>query len=474
MRFYDRNKYTEICCEKHLSMIKDEYIGNKTIMNPTMAKKLSYLENILTVIINSQEPKNACSLFKLLTLDLSPCLTLFIINIFIKAFQKTIKTVKWKDQLIMELINNKYEVIIVNSFLYALPEIRFQILQLMNEIHLRLLTIGKGAYFIPFEKMIKTCFLPQKMFYYLKDDNNNNKTNNKTNNKNNNKNDNNNNNNNENNNNKDIKRFDSRTSSIKVSKKENETNISNNIMPAMTLGLKQIVEIQKEIQPRKKGNSILDRINNFNNNATKNNQTNKISDKLTIKNKDNKENKNNQSIKIFNKPIANNKGSKDKKNNKDIKEKQDNIKTSNANKPFGNSSNNNNFKPEIENNNIKNKNDNKENEIKENKINGVLIFKDNLLKEYKDNLFTLFYLWALGLKLNDDINKINFEKTPIKNTNIIEILFAYIKELNDINYTNKFLEKLQLFVSNPQSSYTIFSNKKIYSIFLDFTFSFYS
>lgn len=154
-------------------MIKDEYIGSKIVMNPSMSKKLSYLENILTVIINSQEPKNACSLFKLLTLDLSPCLTLFIINIFIKAFQKNIKTVKWKDQLIMELINNKYEVIIINAFLHGLPEIKFEIFKLMHEIHLRLLTIGKGAYFRPFEKMIKTCFLPQSMFYYSTKENKN-------------------------------------------------------------------------------------------------------------------------------------------------------------------------------------------------------------------------------------------------------------------------------------------------------------
>ena len=127
LRFYDRNKYNEICCKKHYDMIKPQYIGNNKIMNPEMPKKLSYIENILTSIIYSKEPKSACSLFKLLILDLSPCLTLFIINIFIKTFQKAIKTVKWKDQLIMELINAKYEIIIVNSFIHGLPEIKIEI-----------------------------------------------------------------------------------------------------------------------------------------------------------------------------------------------------------------------------------------------------------------------------------------------------------------------------------------------------------
>ena len=271
LRFYDRNKYTEMCCKKHLSMIKPEYVGNTEVMNPEMPKKLSYLENILTSIIYSKEAKNACSLFKLLILDLSPCLNLFIINIFIKTFQKTIKTVKWKDQLIMELINAKYEVIIVNAFIHGLPEIKIEILKLMNEIHQRLLVINKGNYFTPFENMIKTCFLPQNMFY--------------------------------------------------------------------------------------------------------------------------------------------------EKNN--------------------------------------------------------LIFKDELLVEYKEILFNILYLWTIGLKLDEDIKKINFAKNLIKNPNIILLLFALIKELNDINYTLKSLDIMQLLISNPQNAYTIFSNKAISLKFLTFNFNYY-
>ena len=456
LRFYDKNKYTEMCCEKHLSMIKDEYIGSKTIMNPTMAKKLSYLENILTVIINSQEPKNACSLFKLLTLDLSPCLNLFIINVFIKAFQKDIKTVKWKDQLIMELINNKYEVIIINSFIHGLPEIRFEILKLMHEIHLRLLTIGKGSYFIPFQKMLKTCFLPQNMFYYSKDDNNNNKQIN---------------NNNNNTKDYDIKKIDIRTSSIKIpnnkgnkaefghkkmiSEIQTEDDINSNIMTSMTLEPKKLIEIEKDIQPPKKGNSILNKINAINQNVSKNNQTN------------------------TNKPLNNNINNKKEppKSTNNINNKNDILKKSITTKPpiqNNNTSSTANKENEEKDDNNTNNNIKKENikVIDNNIISGTLIFKENLLKDYKDNLFSIFYLWTLGLKLDDDIKKVN-DKNIIKNPNIIEILFAYIKELNDINYTLKFLEKMQLFASNPQNAYTLFSNKKIFALFLDLTFSFY-
>ena len=470
LRFYDKNKYTEICCEKHLSMIKDEYIGNKTIMNPTMSKKLSYLENILIAIINSQEPKNACSLFKLLTLDLSPCLTLFIINIFIKAFQKDIKTVKWKDQLIMELINNKYEVIIINAFIFGLPEIRLEILKLMHEIHLRLLTIGKSTYFIPFERMIKTCFLPNKIFYYSKEEDKSNNTK---------KND------NKNTIIEDIKRIDGRTASIKLSNKNKDNNVGhkkmiNQIKPtkeeqestiisSMTLEPKKIVEIEKEINENsKKRNSFLDKINALNKHAVKNNQTNKQLDKPIT---------NSKNIKKEDLKLANNKNTKENliKNNNNLKtaeQKKNSISNKNQNKNNEiNKKNNNNIN--TKNNSNNNKENKNKNLMEKKEIQGNLIFKDNLLKDYKDNLFNIFYLWTFGFNFEDDINKINFEKNFIKNPNIIEILFAYINELNDINYTIKFIEKLKLFISNPQSSYILFTNKKIFSLFLDFTFSFY-
>ena len=70
-----------------MSIIKDEFLENKKVMDPPMNQKLMSIQNILNVIISSQEPDKAFLLFKLLTLDLSPCLTEFILNIFINEFQ---------------------------------------------------------------------------------------------------------------------------------------------------------------------------------------------------------------------------------------------------------------------------------------------------------------------------------------------------------------------------------------------------
>ena len=55
-----------------MNMFNTEYLYSDKIMNPTMTKKLDNLKNIMDLIIDSQEPSNAFSLFKLLNLDLSP------------------------------------------------------------------------------------------------------------------------------------------------------------------------------------------------------------------------------------------------------------------------------------------------------------------------------------------------------------------------------------------------------------------
>lgn len=167
LRFYDKNKYTEMCCEKHLSMIKEEFVGSKVLMNPTMDKKLKNLETILKIIIASQEPKNVIALFKLLTLDLSPCLTQFILNIFINAFEQDLKNDTWKNQLIGELTKNNYETILVNTFIHNLPDIRYDILTLAYYINHQMILNNNNS-FEKFESMIKTCLLPQNMFYSTK------------------------------------------------------------------------------------------------------------------------------------------------------------------------------------------------------------------------------------------------------------------------------------------------------------------
>ena len=166
LRFYDKNKYTEMCCEEHLNVFKEEFIGNKKVMNPPMNKKLSYLKDIMDLIILEQDPKNAVSLFKLLILDLSPCLTKFILNIFINAFENDSKKGRdWSQKLIQQLFKANIQVIITNTFIHSLPETRMDIIKFIYIIYQKLKRQNEIKIFKKIENMIKTCLLPQKMFY---------------------------------------------------------------------------------------------------------------------------------------------------------------------------------------------------------------------------------------------------------------------------------------------------------------------
>ena len=168
LRFYDRKKYYEMCCKEHLAIFKDKYSKNKKVMDPPMHKKLSYMKEVLDVIIYTQEPKNSFHLFKLLSLDLSPCLIKFIINIFKKALEEknNEKTDKdWKNEFIKVLIDNKYENIIVNTFIHSLPDVRIDILELIYQIHSKSVYQNHREYIEKSAILFKPFLLPTKIFY---------------------------------------------------------------------------------------------------------------------------------------------------------------------------------------------------------------------------------------------------------------------------------------------------------------------
>ena len=142
-------------------MIKDEFIGNKTIMNPPMNKKLLSIQNILNVVISSKEPEKAFFLFKLLTLNLSSCLTEFILKIFINEFQKRKEDISnWKYNFINVLIKYEFETIIANTLLHSLQEIKLSLLTLIVEINFILMKNNNIINSIPIGKIIKKLLFP--------------------------------------------------------------------------------------------------------------------------------------------------------------------------------------------------------------------------------------------------------------------------------------------------------------------------
>ena len=184
LRFYDKNKYNEMCCKQHLDMFKKEFSQNCSVMEPSMDKKLIDIWNIINLIIKTQNPKWVLSLFKLLMLDLSPCLTKFIITAIIKALiihndSKKEENVKdftllnsevlvkgnWLLNFLNEMEDNKYETIIINSFIHSLPDVRIDMLKLIYQIYQTLVILDKKNDFKIFFNMMRKYLLPQKMFY---------------------------------------------------------------------------------------------------------------------------------------------------------------------------------------------------------------------------------------------------------------------------------------------------------------------
>ena len=534
LRFYDKNKYTEMCCENHLSQIKEEYIGNKTVMNPTMPKKLLNLENLLNLVIESQDPSNVISLFKLLTLDLSPCLTKFILNILSNALQNPSKDETWKNKLIDQFINNKYETIVINTFIHSLPDVRYDLLRLMYEIHNRLIKIKKISNFSTFEKMIKTCLLPKKMFYanykesktYLDEIKKKKMEENKR---------------------KKLEEQKQKKNNLRMSsiasynynRELNSLNTNLNVVDKITEESEEIKENDleekendilqsiKEKGQKEENEDKIDENNIYENieekkvekeiNKDENNENDgklKIEGNLKIneEEKKNEEKKDNNDDDLdldgnlnINQQIEMN-SSKNKINEKQ-KEENGEIKKTSSYKNKSNlargsferfnsciegdleeydtteetTKNTINTRNTIKENEERN-NEEKDKEDEEENINNAedenlekeIVIKNELFEKYKNNLFEKFLIWSLGINIEINLSSINITNLPIANPNLLEIIFVLDKEVNDIKLTLRFFTAIQqLLINNDKNSYILLINKKIYSLFLDTTFKFY-
>ena len=191
LRYYDKRKFKLMCCQEHLNYFKNEFNVGCNIMQPTMNEKLSDIWKIIDLIINTQEPKWVLSLFKLLLLDLSPCLTNFIVISVTKALIRhsndnnkeynklnelknmiiITSTKSWLEEFINQLIDCKYENIIINAFIHSLPDVRINLLKLIYQLYLALISLKKENYAKIFFEFMKNYLLPQQMFYEIINEN---------------------------------------------------------------------------------------------------------------------------------------------------------------------------------------------------------------------------------------------------------------------------------------------------------------
>ena len=103
-----------------------------------------------------------------------------------------------------------------------------------------------------------------------------------------------------------------------------------------------------------------------------------------------------------------------------------------------------------------------------------IVIKDELYEQYKNQLFDKFLVWTLGVNIEVMPSSLDLSSMNIANPNILEIIFSLDKEINDINLTLQFFERMsKLITNNQQNSYNLLINQKIYSLFLETTFKYH-
>ena len=140
LRFYDENRYNEHCCKKHANVIKlktnAEEKSNKNmknIMNPEMNIKTEKLFETIQLYINKSEDKDdTVNLYKLLLLDLSPCLQIKTIQVFINYFICKNIPNEQKEKTLYYLLKNNYFEITEYVLSISLLDVRIQILKLFK------------------------------------------------------------------------------------------------------------------------------------------------------------------------------------------------------------------------------------------------------------------------------------------------------------------------------------------------------
>ena len=166
LQSYDEKKYYQMCCEDHYKQFDPDIVGKIDLMQPSMNRKLSDLKGIISLIIDSQLAENAVILFKLLTLDVSPCLAKFIINIFKGVFMK-IQDDAWLKALWKAFFAEKCEIILANTFKHGLLDIRLDIIDFLQEMH-KFCKLNLDApartNLVKVINMIKSSLVPQNYF----------------------------------------------------------------------------------------------------------------------------------------------------------------------------------------------------------------------------------------------------------------------------------------------------------------------
>ena len=138
LRFYDEKKYEEYCCKRHSDLFKNNNINQiheneLKIMNPEMNDKIGKLFDIIQLYIKQfNKEKDVVNLYKLLSLDLSPCLQKKIIETYSNYFNNRNINAKEKVIVCENLLKSSFLEISEYVLSISLLDVRVEVLKLIK------------------------------------------------------------------------------------------------------------------------------------------------------------------------------------------------------------------------------------------------------------------------------------------------------------------------------------------------------
>ena len=141
IRYYDENRYNEYCCAKHANLFKpneikenEEYKPN--IMKPEMDIMLDKFFSIVSLYIEKiSDKEDIVDIYKLLLMDLNPCLQKMIILLFHNYFSKNKIKISDKQKLLEILLKNNMLDISEYILIISILDVRIEILKLFQLIN---------------------------------------------------------------------------------------------------------------------------------------------------------------------------------------------------------------------------------------------------------------------------------------------------------------------------------------------------
>ena len=134
LRFYDKDRYTKYCCKRHASLFDEESSSN--ILEPDMNVKVGKLFEIIQLFVdNLSHEKETANLFKLLSLDISPCLQKKVIATYQKYFDNRKINHSEKEKALHILLKNQFFEIFEYCITISLFDVRIQLIELLRIVH---------------------------------------------------------------------------------------------------------------------------------------------------------------------------------------------------------------------------------------------------------------------------------------------------------------------------------------------------